>query len=74
MAREVKTESAEKMVTIFIPRDKNSKEGNLFVSVNDRTFSVPIGINVEVPECVANCIKTSQEAQNEIYMKTIAQN
>ena len=74
MAKEVKTESAEKMVTIFIPRDKNSKEGNLFASVNDRTFSVPIGINVEVPECVANCIKTSQEAQNEIYLKTIAQN
>lgn len=74
MAKEVKTESAEKMVTIFIPRDKNSKEGNLFVSVNDRTFSVPIGINVEVPECVANCIKTSQEEQNKIYMKTIAQN
>ena len=74
MAKEVKTESAEKMVTIFIPRDKNSKEGNLFVSVNDRTFSVPIGINVEVPECVANVIKTSQEAQNDIYMRSIAQN
>lgn len=73
MAKEVKTESAEKMVTIFIPRDKDSKEASMFVSVNDRTFYVPIGKKVEVPECVANVINTSQEAQEEIYQRSLAQ-
>lgn len=73
MAKEVKTESAEKMVTIFIPREKGSKDASMFVSVNDRTFYVPIGVSVEVPECVANVIKTSQEAQEEIYRRSIAQ-
>lgn len=74
MAKEVKTENAEKMVTIFIPRDKDSKEASRFVSVNDRTFYVPIGVNVEVPECVANAIAESQRALEEIYQKSIAQN
>ncbi len=73
MAKEVKTENAEKMVTIFIPRDKDTKEASRFVSVNDRTFYVPIGVNVEVPECVANVIRTSQEAQEEIYRRSLAQ-
>ena len=72
MAKEVKTESAEKMVTVFIPREKGSSDASMFVSVNSRTFCVPIGKNVEVPECVANVIKTSQEAADEIYRKNMA--
>jgi hypothetical protein len=72
MAKEVKTESAEKMVTVFIPREKGSNEASMFVSVNSRTFYVPIGKNVEVPVCVANVIKTSQEAADEAYRNSQA--
>ncbi len=63
------TESTEKMVKIFIPRTREL-EGNMFVSVNARTFSVPVGMEVEVPECVAEVIHNSQMAEDEIYRKT----
>ena len=69
---EAKTESVEKMVTVFIPREKGSNESSMFVSVNNRTFWVPIGKNVEVPECVANVIKTAQEAADEAYRNSQA--
>jgi hypothetical protein len=69
---ETKTESAEKMVTVFIPREKGSNEASMFVSVNSRTFYVPIGVKVEVPECVANVIATSQEAAEEAYRNSQA--
>lgn len=65
----VKTENKEKMVRIFIPRTREL-EGNMFVSVNARTFSVPVGIEVEVPDFVAEVIRNSQKAEEEIYQKT----
>ena len=64
-----KTENKEKMVRIFIPRTREL-EGNMFVSVNARTFSVPVGIEVEVPDFVAEVIRNSQMAEEEIYQKT----
>ena len=50
----------EKRVTIFIPRDKENGESSVFVAVNDRTFLIKRGENVEVPECVAEVIAESE--------------
>ena len=56
-----KTEAPkEKMVKIRIPKLKANQE-DVFVSVNERTFIVKRGVEVEVPECVAEVIRHSEE-------------
>lgn len=61
MAEEKKTETPkEKMVKIRIPRIKANQE-DVFVSVNERTWIVKRGVEVEVPECVAEVIRHSEE-------------
>ena len=61
MAEETKTATPkEKMVKIRIPKFKANQE-DVFVSVNERTFIVKRGIEVEVPECVAEVIRHSEE-------------
>ncbi len=61
MAETKKTETPkEKMVKIRIPKFKANQE-DVFVSVNERTFIVKRGIEVEVPECVAEVIRHSEE-------------
>lgn len=61
MAEEKKTETTkEKMVKIRIPKFKANQE-DVFVSVNERTWIVKRGVEVEVPECVAEVIRHSEE-------------
>ena len=61
MAEEIKTETPkEKMVKIRIPKLKANQE-DVFVSVNERTWLVKRGVEVEVPECVAEVIRHSEE-------------
>lgn len=61
MAEEKKTETPkEKMVKIRIPKFKANQE-DVFVSVNERTWIVQRGVEVEVPECVAEVIRHSEE-------------
>jgi hypothetical protein len=62
---EAKTEKPkkEKMVKIRLPRDK--KNPTLFVSVNDRNWLIKRGIDVEVPECVAEVMRNAERAQVE---------
>ena len=59
------TETAEKMVKIRLPR--NRKEDDMFVSVNERTWIIKRGVEVEVPECVAEVIRNSELMQEEAY-------
>ena len=42
----------EKMVKIKIPRGRKD-EGDVFVGINERTWLIKRGVEVEVPECVA---------------------
>lgn len=56
----------EKMVKIRIPRARKD-EGDLFVSVNERTWLIKRGIEVEVPECVAKVIALSEKAEEERF-------
>ena len=60
------TETAEKMVKIRLPRNRK-EEGDMFVSVNERTWIIKRGVEVEVPECVAEVIRNSELMQEEAY-------
>ena len=59
-------ETAEKMVTIKLPRNRKD-EDDMFVSVNERTWLIKRGVEVEVPECVAEVIRNSELMQEEAY-------
>lgn len=59
--------NAEKMVKIKLPKDKVNGEDAVFVSVNERTWLVKRGIEVEVPACVAEVLQHSEEMQEEAY-------
>ena len=68
MAEAKKTEAPkEKMVKIRIPRTKADQE-DVFVSVNLRTWIVKRGVEVEVPECVAEVLRHQEEALEEIML------
>ena len=60
------TEPAEKMVKIRLPRNRK-EEDDMFVSVNERTWIIKRGVEVEVPECVAEVIRNSELMQEEAY-------
>ena len=68
MAETKKTEApVEKMVKIRIPRTKADQE-DVFVSVNMRTWIVKRGVEVEVPECVAEVLRHQEEALENIML------
>ena len=68
MAEIKKTETSnEKMVKIRIPRTKKDEE-DVFVSVNMRTWLVKRGVEVEVPECVAEVLRHQEEMLEEIML------
>jgi hypothetical protein len=54
-------ENTKKMVKIRIPRTKSDQE-DVFVSVNMETFIVKRGVEVEVPEYVAEVLRHQEEA------------
>ena len=60
-------EAKEKMVKIRIPRTKADEE-DVFVSVNMRTWLIKRGVEVEVPECVAEVLRPQEEALEEIML------
>lgn len=60
MAEIKKTATGEKLVTIKIPRTKKDQP-DTFVSVNERTWLIKPGVEVEVPECVAEVLRHSEE-------------
>lgn len=51
--------ATEKLVKIKLPRVKG--EDAVFVSVNERTWLVKRGIEVEVPECVEEVLRHQEE-------------
>ena len=61
MATEKTAPEKEKTVKIRIPRTKADQE-DVFVSVNARTWIVKRGVEVEVPECVAEVLRHQEEA------------
>ena len=62
MAEANKTEAPkkEKLVKVKIPKVRANQE-DVFVSVNERTWIVKRGVEVEVPECVAEVLQHQEE-------------
>ena len=52
----------EKMVKIKIPRDR--KRGDVFVSINERTWQIQRGVEVLVPECVAALLEDNARMED----------
>jgi len=76
MARAMKQPAGpegEKMVEIRIPPSKNPSDNRpVYVRVNGRTWGIPVGQRVQVPECVEEVLATSEEMQMEALKYTAA--
>lgn len=59
--------SGEKMVKIRIPRTKADQE-DVPVWVNLRSWLIKRGVEVEVPECVAEVLRHQEEMLEEIML------
>ena len=73
MAEKNETAAAgkEKLVRIrlpLIPGVKNQEA--LFVACNERSWVIPRGVEMEVPECVVEIIRHSEEAMYTAYQLT----
>ena len=70
-----KTEAPkEKMVKIRIPRTKADQE-DVPVWVNERSWLIKRGVEVEVPECVAEVLRHQEEMlENIMLFEDAAQN
>ena len=64
---EVKKEATKKMVKIRIPRTKKDEE-DVFVSVNDYTCIIKRGVEVEVPDFVAEVLQHQEEMLEKIML------
>lgn len=61
------TTDTKKMVKIKIPRTKADQE-DVFVSVNMETFLIKRGVEVEVPDYVAEVLKHQEEMIESIML------
>jgi len=55
----------EEMVKIKLPREKN--DPTVFVSVNEKTYMIQRGIEVEVPASVAEVLEHQEQMLEEAY-------
>jgi hypothetical protein len=55
------------MVKIRIPRTKKDEE-DVFVSVNMRTYAIKRGVEVEVPDFVAEVLRHREEMLEESFL------
>ena len=65
-AVETVKEPKEKMVKVKIPRLRGESE-DIFVSVNLRKWQIKRGVEVEVPECVAEVLRNSETALEKAF-------
>lgn len=56
--------SKEKTVKIKLPKPAFGEENFITASLNGRMFKIQKGIEVEVPECIAEIIQSSFEHQD----------
>lgn len=55
----------EKTIKIKLPKTRGEQE-DVFVSVNNRTFLIQRGVQVEVPESVAEVLRHQEEMLEKI--------
>ena len=58
------TEVKEKLVKVRIPKTKDNQD-DVFVAVNNRTWLIQRGVEVEVPECAAEVLRHREEMLEE---------
>lgn len=58
------TEAKEKTVKVYIEKTREQQD-DVFVSVNSRTWQIMRGVEVEVPECVAEQLMHQRKMQAE---------
>jgi hypothetical protein len=56
----------EKLVKIRIPRERD-RQDDVFVCINGRTWLIKRGVEVEVPECVAEVIRNAEDVAEKAY-------
>lgn len=54
-----KAENGEKLIRIRLPKERRDQE-DVFVGVNERTWLIKRGVEVEVPECVAEVLENRE--------------
>lgn len=59
------TTATEKLVKVKIPRERGN-DADVYVSVNDRSWLIKRGVEVEVPECVAEVLRNQEIALDKI--------
>ena len=64
----------EKMSKFFLPRGRKNEENFVIVSVNGRNYKIMKGVEVEVPECVAEVLENGRMMADTArrYMDTMA--
>ncbi len=65
-ARKNISAAGERLVKIRLPKERGEQE-DVFVGVNERTWLIKRGVEVEVPECVAEVLE-NREMMLEIIM------
>jgi hypothetical protein len=56
----------EKLVKIRIPRERD-RQDDVFVCINGRTWLIKRGVEVDVPECVAEAIRNAEDVAEQAY-------
>lgn len=64
---ETAAEEKEKMVKIRLPRTRENAE-DVFISVNNRTWQVQRGVEVELPECAVEVLRHQEEMIENIVL------
>lgn len=64
----------EKMSKVLLPRGRKNEENFVIVSVNGRNYKIMKGVEVEVPECVAEVLENGRMMADTArrYMDTMA--
>lgn len=61
----------EKTVKIRLPKTRENQD-DVFVSVNNRTWLIKRGVEVEVPECVAEVFRNQERMMEETFAFEVA--
>ena len=61
------TEKVEKTAIVKIPLERGKKNDDVYVAVNGRTWQIKRGVDVEVPERVAEALRLSEEQLFKAY-------
>ncbi len=64
---EIEKVKSDAKVKIKIPVVRGEKNTDVYVSVNDRSFAIKRGVEVEVPWFVAEALRDSEDAEIKAY-------